>query len=86
MTVEQLEAKVWAQDGIRIVIRAALSANVKDYTLKNAAQANWSIAEFLRKRITPLLKGHEVVVLQGDGEEPHGRTLLSSIRAKYHSA
>ncbi len=86
MTVEQLEQKVWVQDGVRIVIRAALNTKVKDYTQKNAAQANWSATEFLRKRITPLLKGLEVVLLQGDGEQPHGRTLLSSIRTKYHSA
>jgi hypothetical protein len=66
------------------VIRAALNTKVKDYSQKNAAQANWRITQFLEKRITPLLKGQEVTVLQGNGEEPHGRTLLSSIRATYH--
>ena len=84
MTVEQLEEKVWAQDGIRIVIRAAPGTTVRDYSQKNAAQASWRITQFLEKRITPLLKGQEVTVLQGNGEQPHGRNLLSSIRATYH--
>ena len=57
MTVEKLEEKVWAQDSIRIVIRAALNTKVKDYSQKNAAQANWRITQFLENRITPLAQG-----------------------------
>lgn len=83
MTVEKLEKKVWAQDGIRIVIRAASDDKVKSYTQKNAAQASWRITQFLEKRITPLLEGQEVIVLQGNGKEPHGGTLLRVIRATY---
>jgi hypothetical protein len=84
MTVQELEDKVWAQDGIRIVIRAAANDKVGDYPHKNAAQENWRITQFMEKRITPLLKGKEAIVLEGNGEEPHGRTLLSSIRESYN--
>jgi hypothetical protein len=84
MTVQELEDKVWAQDRIRIVIRAASTDKVGDYSHKNAAQENWRITQFMEKRITPLLKGKQVIVLEGDGEEPHGRTLLSSIRESYN--
>ena len=83
MNVQDLEDKVWAQDGIRIVVRTAGDANVGNYTHKNAAQADWRITEYLEHRLTPLLKGLNVVVLMGDGEQPHGRTLLSSIRESY---
>ena len=83
MTVQELEDKVWAQDLIRVVVRAAASIQIGNYTHKNAAQADWRITEFLEKRLAPVLKGLQVVVLMGDGEQPHGGTLLSSIRASY---
>jgi hypothetical protein len=84
MTVQELEDKVWVQDGIRIVIRAVSTAEVGDYSQKNAAQGSWRITQFIEKRISPLVKDKEVVVLEGNGEEPHGRTLLSSIRESYN--
>lgn len=83
MTVQELEDKVWAQDGIRIVVRDSANTQVKDYTHTNAAQASWRITEFLRKRIKPLLKRQEVEVIRGNGKYPHGRKLLSSIRESY---
>jgi len=83
MTVQELEDKVWAQDLIRVVVRAAASIQIGNYTHKNAAQADWRITEFLEKRLAPVLKGLQVVVLMGDGEQPHGGTLLNSIRASY---
>jgi hypothetical protein len=85
MTVQELEDKVWEQDSIRVVVRAPAGAQVGDYTYQNAAQANWRITEFLEKRLAPVLGTHEVVVLMGDGEQPHGRTLLSSIRDSYRA-
>ncbi|MGB2937816.1 MAG: hypothetical protein WBD05_06420 [Phycisphaerae bacterium] len=86
MTVQELEDKVLEQDGIRIVIRDAATAKVKTYCHKNAAQLSWRITQFLQKRIVPLLNGQEVVVLDGNGEQPHGGRLLSSIRASYSPA
>ena len=83
MTVEKLEDKVWMQDNVRIVVRCNSDTKVRDYPHKNAAQANWNVTRFIEKRITPLLNGQEVVVLMGDGEQPHGRTLLSSLRDSY---
>ncbi len=83
MTVQELEEKVWVQDEIRIVIRANVTTVVKKYTKEKAAQANWSISEFLAKRITPLIDNMEVMVLSGYGKQPHGRTLLDSVRNSY---
>ena len=83
MIVEELEDKVWSMDGIRIVVRASSRTQVQDYNHRNAAQATWRITQFLDKRIAPLLDGQEIVVLMGDGEQPHGKTLLKSIRESY---
>jgi len=85
MTVQEFENKVWAQDRIRVVVRAAANKQIGNYTHRNAAQANWRITEFINKRLAPVLKDLEVVVLMGDGEQPHGGTLLSSIRVSYRN-
>jgi len=83
MTVQQFEDKVWQQDQIRVVVRASGGQQVTEYDFKNAAQANWSVTEFVEKRIQPYVGAFEVIVLEGNGEEPHGRTLLSSVRSSY---
>ena len=83
MTVQELEDKVWAVDSIRIVVRASANTKVQDYRHKNAAQANWRITQFIEKRVQPLLKGQEAVALMGDGERPHGGTLLRAVRDSY---
>ncbi len=83
MKVQVLEDKVWAQDGIRIILRAATDTKIGNYKHMNAAQATWRITEFIEKRLVPILNGIEVAVIMGDGEQPHGRTLLSSIRESY---
>ena len=83
MTIQELEYKVWVQDNIRIVVRGALNTKIGDYSQKKSAQGNWSVTEFIKKRLEPILNGHEVMVLMGDGEQPHGGTLLSSVRPSY---
>lgn len=83
MTVQELEDKAWSQDSIRLVIRDCSGAKVKTYNQKNAAQATWSVTKYLNSRILPLIGSREVIVLLGDGEQPHGRTLLSSVRESY---
>jgi hypothetical protein len=84
MTVQELENKVWEQDGIRIIVRDRSNAKVKEYKHKNAAQEKWSIIKFLSNRINPLVRDKEVVVLYGNGEMPHGGTLLKTIRQSYN--
>ena len=84
MTVRELEDKVWDQDRIRIVIREHSSAQMSPYRYSNAAQENWRITQFLRNRVHPLIESREVVVLAGNGEVPHGRTLLRTLRESYN--
>ncbi len=83
MTVQELDDKVWALDGVRMVVRAGATEKVGEYSQKRTTQGNWRITQFLEKRINPLLKGKQVIVVEGNGEEPHGRTLANSIRGSY---
>jgi len=84
MTVREFESKVWEQDGVRIVVRDRSNAKVKDYNQKYAAQENWRITQFLNARIKPLVEDREVVILDGKGNIPNGKTLLKKIRQSYN--
>ena len=83
MKIHEIENKAWSMDGVRIIIRAAENEDLGDYTQRNAAQANWNVTKYIDTRIKPLIGDKEVIVLLGDGEQPHGRTLLSSVRDSY---
>ena len=83
MKIFEIESKAWSIDGVRIVIRGPENKELGDYTQKNAAQANWSVTKYIDTRIKPLVGKKEVAVILGDGEQPHGRTLLSSVRDSY---
>jgi hypothetical protein len=84
MTVREFESKVWNVDKVRIVIRDRQTRKVSTYRQKNAAKENWNITGYLNNRISPLIGDREVVVLDGKGEIPHGRTLLKKIRLSYN--
>lgn len=84
VNIRDIENKAWSMDGVRIVIRGDENSELEDYNQQNAAQASWSTKKYLDSRIKPLIGDHDVIVLMGDGEQPHGRTLLSSVRDSYN--
>ncbi|MBA2490318.1 MAG: hypothetical protein ACR2KU_05500 [Gammaproteobacteria bacterium] len=83
MTVSEFEDAVWALEGVRIVIRAPAETIVGDYDFRNAANERWGTTQWLRNRVEPRVDGNPISVLQGDGEEPHGRVILRTLRASY---
>jgi hypothetical protein len=83
MTVKELEAKVWEQDGVRMIVRDRSKLKTKEYGQVKAAQGSWSIKRFIRNRIEPLVKDKEVVIIDGNGNIPHGKTLLKKVRKSY---
>ena len=84
MTIQELEKQVWEQDKVRIIIRDRATSKVRKYERRNAAKENWSITGFLTNRIHPLVAEKEVVVIDGKGSVPHGRTLLKTLRESYN--
>ncbi|MFM5047313.1 hypothetical protein ACET69_20780 [Aeromonas veronii] len=83
ISVEEFEDKVWELEGVRVTIRAPKDAQVNDYDYQRATTETFNVSKFLRDKIVPRLNGHEAVVIQGDGEEPNGRTLLRNVRPTY---
>ncbi len=83
MKARDFEDKVWEVEGVRIVLHVGNSAEVKDYEYKKAADESWRVTEFGDKRINKHLDGVTYSMIQGDGEEPHGRVILRTVRSGY---
>lgn len=86
MKISEFEDAVWATEGIRIVVRSPEAKTVNDYEYKKAAQETWRVGQWLDNRVRPKLGNREVVVVQGDGEQPHGRVILRTLRGSYDRA
>jgi len=83
MNVREFEDAVWAVERVRIVIRSRANSVVDDYDYERASQDTWRGNQLLGNRIIPKVGNRDVVVLQGDGEQPHGRVILRTLRASY---
>lgn len=84
MTIVELEKTVWEQDRVRIVVRDRSATRVTAYPHKNAAKENWSVTQFLRNRINPIVESREVAVVEGSGKIANGKKLLRTIRDSYN--
>lgn len=85
MKARDFEDKVWEVEGVRIVLHTGNATEVKDYDYKKAADETWRITELGEKRLNKHLDGITYSVIQGDGEEPHGRVILRTVRNGYNS-
>jgi hypothetical protein len=86
MKVSDFEEKVWAIEGVRVVLRIAPNTEVGDYNYKKAADESWRITELGVKRIEKSI-GNDIAytVIQGDGEEPNGKVILRTLRNGYQT-
>ena len=84
MDVREFEDKVWKVEGIRIVVHAPDGTAVSNYNYKNAANERWRITELCQNRVEKCLDGKTFAVVQGDGESPHGRVILRTIKSGYN--
>lgn len=83
MKAAEIEKAVKNLDNIRIVIRVSADTRLGTYSFQNKAAGNATIAEWLSSRILPIVSGHEVVVVNGNGAMPKGNTILATVRASY---
>ena len=82
-TIAAFEEAVWEVEGIRVVVRDVAYGEVLAYNYERAANKEWRINELLDKRVAGFVDGREVAVVTGDGQRPHGRTLLRTVRESY---
>jgi hypothetical protein len=77
------EDKVWEVEGIRIVLRCPENQEVDDYDYTNAISQTTSVTDWLKGRVLPKLNGVQGEVVAGNGEQPHGRSLVRTVRSSY---
>jgi hypothetical protein len=83
MTASEIEQAVFDLEEIRIVIRSPSREQLGDFVYSRKAAGSASITEWLDQRILPVVNGHSVVVVDGTGALPHGRTKLEKLRDSY---
>lgn len=83
MNVWEYEKSVYEREEVRIVIRAPWKTQVGDYAYERAAAGNSSVSAWLQARIHHAVGDYEVVVLDGTGSVPHGRTKMATLRGSY---
>lgn len=80
----ELERQIVQFEEIKVVIRCQRSQMFPQYPYQRKAAGNTSVSEWIETRIKPLIGSFEVDVIKGDGNAPHGRTLLDTVRDSYH--
>jgi hypothetical protein len=83
MTPWEIEQAVFDLEEVRIVIRAPATERLGDYPFARKAASNTSVTEWLQQRVMPILGDNAVVVIDGSGRIPHGRTKMETLRASY---
>ena len=84
MTVKEFEKKVWGKEGIRIIVRAPVDAEVDDYNHSNRTRETVTVKALRDGKLHDCLGEYEVAVIGTNGGPVHGRTLLRTLRASYN--
>ena len=83
MTVIEFEQRVLDLEEIVIRVRASANEEVDDYEYQRQAADTTSVSVWLQTRIMPRIRNFDVSIVDGNLHEPHGRTLLRTLRASY---
>ena len=83
MRVGEFEQAVLELEGIVVRIRAARNEEVEAYDYQRKAGGETSVTEWLETRIHPKLGNRGISVIDGNHQEPHGRTRLRILRETY---
>ena len=83
ITVAELERKIFELEEIRVIIRKNKDDEVSNYRYERKASMTSSITDLIDNRIKPLIRGAEVIVINGEGLQPHGRTKVETVRNSY---
>lgn len=83
ITVEEFEEKFEKTEGFPIIVRAPRTDIVDDYNYSRAINQKSSLKKLKETRISKSLGEKDFVILDGDFENPHGRTSVESLRKSY---
>ncbi|MEG2164628.1 MAG: hypothetical protein RRY55_09175 [Bacteroidales bacterium] len=78
-----MEREIFEIEEIRVVIRAEKSKLFDNYSYQRKAAGNTSITDWYNTRLKPLISAYEATVIDGNGNVPHGRTNIETVRDSY---
>ena len=79
--VRKFEEDVWKLDSVRIVICTASADTVEPYDFEKAADQNWTVAEFIEKRVATLVgRDKDIVAITLDGARAPHNTKLKNLK------
>ena len=83
MNVGEFEQRVLEVEKVVIRVRADTNTDIGGFDYKKKAGGGTSVSHWLDKRISPSLNGLEVSIIDGNYEQPHGKTLMKNLRSSY---
>ena len=94
-SIKSVEKKIAAIEGFDVRFRYSGPSRVKGrdvrsdrsdvptYDFERAASGSVTVAAWIETRFVPAFPGYAVEVLDGEGKDVHGKTMLSTVRDSY---
>jgi hypothetical protein len=92
VTINEFEQQIFEVEGFRVFLRPyhpvnprQLVSKILSYPYQNACPGDWTIQEYVDKRlyINPKRDRWEIHVIDGSGREPRWNTRLRNLRGSY---
>lgn len=83
VSTTELERQIFEKEEIKVVIRAARGEMFPSYPYQRKMSQNSTVTEWTDSRIKPLLGDTEFEIVRGDGNSPHGRSKMETVRNSY---
>lgn len=83
ISATELERQIFELEEIRVVIRSNKSTLYGKYNYTRKAASNTSITDWYLTRLKPIIGEYEATIIDGNGNTPHGRTNIETVRNSY---
>ena len=84
ISATDLERQIFEKEEIKVVIRAKKNTEFDEYNFDRKASVNTSITDWYNTRLKPILgENYDADIIDGFGNNPHGRTKIENVRNSY---
>ena len=83
VSTTELERQIFEKEEIKVVIRATREETFPSYPYQRKMSQNATVTEWMDSRLKPLLGNTEFEIVRGDGNSPHGRSKMETVRNSY---
>lgn len=84
ISATDLERQIFEKEEIRVVIRVRKNEEFEEYAYDRKAASNTSMTDWYNNRLKPILGDkYDADIIDGYGNNPHGRTKFEKVRNSY---